>query len=72
MTPSTFAASARNILEVDRGHARHRAFDRLCEEALEAAGFGEGVAIFEAGVANWHSADDPYPHQGPCPDCERR
>lgn len=70
MTPSRFAARCRKILTTLKGHARHQAFDQVCEEALEAAGYAEGVALFEAAVRNWHGDHHPYPYGGPCPDCE--
>lgn len=71
MSPEDFARQCRIIAATFVGHARHRAFDALCEEALRSAGYGEGVAIFEASVAHWHDVDHDYPHRGPCPDCER-
>jgi hypothetical protein len=70
MTPDEFATRCRQILAEQTGHARHRAFDLACEEALRAAGYGEGVAIFEKAVAAWHRDGDPYPYGRACPDCE--
>ena len=70
MTPAVFAARCREIRALV-GHARHRAFDRACEDALRAAGYGEGVAIFEESVAPWHRDGDPYPYGRACPDCEK-
>lgn len=71
MSPDDFKRECQRILAQERGHARHRAFDRACEEALRSACYGEGVEIFEAAVKNWHRDPDPYPYGQACPDCER-
>ncbi len=66
----TFAAKCREIVASQCGHRAHRALDLLTNDVLRSLGFGEGIAVFEAAVARWHSAADPYPYAGPCPDCE--
>lgn len=71
MSPDDFKRECERILAHERGHARHRAFDRACEEALRSAGYGDGVEVFEAAVKNWHRERDPYPYGQACPDCER-
>ena len=70
LSPEEFARRCREIVGTERGHARHRAFDELCEEVLQAAGYGQGVRIFEAAVAHWHRAHHDYPYPRACPDCE--
>lgn len=70
MSPEEFARQAQQIVAELRGHARHRAFDRLTEEALAAAGYAQGVRIFEDAVSNWHGDADAYPYPQNCPDCE--
>lgn len=70
ITPEDFAARAREIVAASCGHEAHRALDILTNDVLRALGYGEGVDIFEAAVAHWHDAADPYPYRGPCPDCE--
>lgn len=70
MSPAAFAERCREIVEAQRGHEAHRSLDLLTNDVLREQGFGEGIAIFEAAVARWHSEGDPYPYQGPCPNCE--
>jgi hypothetical protein len=70
ITPEDFAARARAITAASCGHEAHRALDYLTNDVLRALGYGEGIDIFEAAVAHWHDAADPYPYRGPCPDCE--
>ena len=70
-TPSRFADRCREIVENESGHQAHRSLDLLTNDVLRHLGFDEGINIFEQRVANWHQADHAYPHQGPCPDCER-
>ena len=70
MSPEDFTAAARTITATLSGHAAHRAFDLLTNDLLRALGYGDGVAAFEAAVLHWHDAAHPYPHIGPCPDCE--
>jgi hypothetical protein len=70
MTPELFASRCRDIVSRLDGHAAHRALDLLTNDVLRALGYGEGVAIFEAAVGHWHADAHPYPHIGPCPDCE--
>lgn len=71
MSAQEFADRARVIVETMQGHAAHRAIDLLTNDVLRGLGYGEGIDIFEAMVSHWHDADAPYPHGGPCPDCER-
>lgn len=71
MSPAEFATRCQQIRDTLSGHAAHREFDRLCEEALRAAGYGEGVAIFESGVKHWHNDGDSYPYPQACPDCRQ-
>lgn len=70
MTPSAFAAECRRIVDTERGHAAHRLLDLLTNDVLRSLGYGDGIGIFEAAVAHWHG-NSPYPHAGPCPDCEQ-
>lgn len=70
MSPAAFAERCREIVANQRGHEAHRSLDLLTNAVLREKGFGEGIAIFEAAVSTWHSAADPYPYQGPCPNCE--
>ena len=70
MTPEEFAARCQDIVRTMRGHAAHRALDILTNDVLRALGYGRGVDIFEAAVTHWHAEAHPYPHIGPCPDCE--
>jgi hypothetical protein len=70
MTPQTFTIRCLEITSSLRGHEAHRALDLLTNDVLRALGYGEGVAVFEASVAHWHAARDPYPYSGPCPNCE--
>lgn len=72
MTPELFARRCREITARMDGHAAHRALDLLTNDVLRALGYGEGIAVFEAAVGHWHAATHPYPHIGPCPDCEAR
>lgn len=69
--PAAFAEECRYIVETMRGHEAHRELDFLSNRVLSSLGFGEGVAIFEAAVAHWHSEAQPYPYPPACPDCER-
>lgn len=71
MSAQEFADRARVIVETMQGHAAHRAIDLLTNDVLRGLGYGEGIEIFEAMVGHWHEASAPYPHSGPCPDCER-
>lgn len=71
MSPDDFRARCLEITQTMSGHEAHRAFDRACEDALRTAGYGDGVLVFENSVASWHQPHHPYPHQGPCPDCEK-
>lgn len=66
-----FARLAREIVTMTSGHEAHRALDILTNDVLRGLGYGEGIDIFEAAVSHWHEAAHPYPHIGPCPDCER-
>lgn len=70
MTPAEFARRCRIIAATFVGHARHRAFDQLTIEVMEAAGHAEAARLFEASVAHWHRDGDPYPYGRSCPDCE--
>jgi hypothetical protein len=70
LSPEEFARRSQMIIATQRGHARHRAFDKLCEDVLRAAGYGHGVRIFEAAVASWHAPQHRYPYPDTCPDCE--
>lgn len=70
MSPAAFADRCREITATQRGHEAHRSLDLLTNDVLREQGFGEGVAIFEEAVAQWHGSADPYPYSGPCPDCE--
>lgn len=70
ISPEQFAEQCRAIVAGAHGHAAHRALDLLTNDVLRQLGFGAGVAIFEAAVADWHQAADPYPYRGPCPTCE--
>lgn len=70
ITPGQFAERCRAMVADLRGHEAHRALDLLTNDVLRQLGFGDGVAIFEAAVADWHKAADPYPYSGPCPTCE--
>lgn len=72
MTPTDFANECRCIVATQRGHVAHRALDLLTNDVLRSLGYGEGIAIFETAVARWHDESAPYPHVGPCPDCEHR
>lgn len=69
-SPAAFAERCRAITATMHGHAAHQALDLLTNAVLSSLGYGEGIAIFELAVARWHSAGDPYPYAGPCPDCE--
>lgn len=60
-TPASFAARCREIVSTMRGHDAHRALDLLSNDVLTDLGFGDGVAIFEAAVRDWHLPDLPYP-----------
>lgn len=70
MSPVEFADRCRDIVAKQSGHEAHRSLDLLTNDILREQGFGEGIAIFEAAVANWHGSSDAYPYQGPCPNCE--
>lgn len=70
MTPERSAERARAIAQMPPGHARHRAFDQLTIEVMEASGHAEAARLFEASVAHWHRDGDPYPYGRSCPDCE--
>jgi hypothetical protein len=70
ISPDAFALRAREIVRTLSGHEAHRALDILTNDVLRALGYGEGIDIFEGAVAHWHAAAHPYPHRGPCPDCE--
>lgn len=70
ITPDQFAGRCRAIVADLRGHDAHRALDLLTNDVLRQLGFGDGVTIFEAAVADWHRAADCYPYRGPCPTCE--
>jgi hypothetical protein len=68
--PTEFTARCLAIVTEMRGHEAHHALDILTNEVLREQGFGDGIATFEAAVAHWHQETHPYPHKGPCPDCE--
>lgn len=71
-SPAGFADACEQIVAKMRGHAAHHALDLLTNEILSSLGFSHGIEIFERAVSHWHSEADVYPHQGPCPDCERK
>ena len=70
ITPEQFASTSRWIVREHKGHAAHKLLDLLTNDVLRDLGYGEGIAVFESAVAEWHSAAHPYPYSGPCPDCE--
>lgn len=61
MKPEAFAARCARIVETMAGHEAHRELDLLTNEVLASLGYGEGIAIFEAAVREWHDASSPYP-----------
>lgn len=71
MSADVFAARCTTITKTLKGHEAHRALDLLTNALLEDLGYGAGIAIFEQAVTHWHADADPYPYNGPCPDCER-
>ncbi|ODU22796.1 MAG: hypothetical protein ABS87_01100 [Sphingomonas sp. SCN 67-18] len=62
MTPDRFSAECRRIITDHQGHEAHRMLDLLTNEVLSSLGYGEGIAIFEAAVREWHRSDRPYPN----------
>ena len=71
-SPEDFQRACARIVAEQRGHAAHRSLDVLTNSVLRSLGYGDGIAIFEAAVADWHGDARPYPHVGPCPDCEAK
>lgn len=60
-TPQGFARRCREIVATMPGHAAHRELDFLTNRILSHLGYGAGIAIFEAAVAEWHRDGLPYP-----------
>lgn len=61
MSADAFAAECSRIVAERQGDAAHRALDALVTGLLTSLGYGEGMAIFKAGVAAAHSAEAPQP-----------
>lgn len=59
--PKRFADDCRQIVQQHSGHKAHRQLDLLTNEILTSLGYGEGIAIFEAAVCDWHRDGLPYP-----------
>lgn len=70
-SPADFQQACARIVDEQHGHAAHRSLDVLTNSVLRSLGYGDGIAIFEAAVAHWHSAAHPYPYSQRCPDCEQ-
>lgn len=60
-SPAAFAERCREIVSTMREHPAHLALDLLTNEVLCSLGYGEGIAIFEAAVRDWHGEHLPYP-----------
>lgn len=61
LSPAEFALACRAIVETHAKHPAHRELDLLTNRVLSSLGYGEGIAIFEAAVADWHKPTKPYP-----------
>ena len=62
-SPDAFAERCREIVSTMREHPAHRALDLLTNEVLSSLGYGEGIAIFEQAVRDWHRDGLPYPNK---------
>lgn len=70
-TPLGFARRCREIVALMPGHAAHRALDLLTNDLLRDLGYGSGIDVFEAAVADWHRIGLPYPVSDGCADMGR-
>lgn len=57
LRPDEFAAACRAIVEQDEGHEAHRRLDQLVTLLLSSLGYSEGMAIFLAAVAPYHTGE---------------
>lgn len=55
ISPDQFALACNEIVQTQSGDAAHCALDRLVTELLTSLGYGEGMAVFIAAVAPYHS-----------------
>lgn len=53
--PEKFAAICRDIVKQHEGHEAHRILDQAVTDLLSNLGYGEGMRIFIAHVAPYHS-----------------
>jgi len=53
--PDQFALACTEIVQRQSGDAAHRELDRLVTELLTSLGYGEGMTVFMAAVAPYHS-----------------
>lgn len=55
ISPDQFALACKEIVQRQSGDAAHRELDQFVTELLTSLGYGEGMAVFIAGVAPYHS-----------------
>ena len=59
-SPLQFAALCQKIATEPDKETRHRLFDQASNELLCSLGFSEGVEIFRASVASYHTKGAPH------------